>query len=239
MTPLFELHQISVRYGARTVLSISELTINQGEAWALIGPSGAGKSTLLRLLCLLERPTTGQVRYATQSLDRAVPLTIQRQIVLIFQRPLLLDTTVWHNVAYGLKLRGRRDDQLAAATLEQLGLSHLAQARATTLSGGEMQRVAVARALVIRPQVLLLDEPTANLDPQNVALIEQAVGALRRDHGTTLVLATHNLHQARRLTTHAAMLLEGSLIEAGSSHHVLEQPCDAKTRAFVRGDMIY
>jgi tungstate transport system ATP-binding protein len=239
MTPQFELQQVTMRYGTRTVLSVPRLTINTGEAWALIGPSGAGKSTLLRILCLLEQPTSGSVLYASQVLPHTIPLAIQRQIALVFQRPLLLDTTVWRNVAYGLKLRGQRDDQRVAAMLQQLGLQHLAHTRATTLSGGEMQRVAVARALVLRPQVLLLDEPTANLDPGNVALIEQAVVQLRREHGTTIVLATHNLHQARRLATHAAMLLDGMLIETGSVQQLLDQPKDRRTRAFARGEMVY
>jgi tungstate transport system ATP-binding protein len=241
MTPQFELQQITLCYGTRTVLRIPHFVVNRGETWALIGPSGAGKSTLLRVLCLLESPTTGHVRYASQLLNGTIPLHIQRQIALVFQRPLLLDTTVWHNVAYGLKLRGQRDDQRVRvkAMLQQLGLEHLAQARATTLSGGEMQRVAVARALVLRPHVLLLDEPTANLDPQNVALIEQAVAALHHGHGTTVVLATHNLHQARRLARHTVMLLDGALVETGTTEHVLDQPCEARTRAFVRGDMVY
>jgi len=239
MTAVFDLQDVAMRYGARTVLHVPHLTIEQGQAWALLGPSGAGKSTLLRVLCLLETPTMGQVRYRSQVINGAVPLATQRQIVLVFQRPLLLDTTVWHNVAYGLRLRRERDDQLVRQTLDLLGLAPLAHARAGTLSGGEMQRVAVARALVIRPEVLLLDEPTANLDPRNVALIEGAVATLRREHGTTVVIATHNLYQARRLATHAAMLLDGEMIEAGTVEQILDHPRDTRTASFVRGDMVY
>lgn len=239
MTTVFDLQNIAMRYGARTVLHVPRFTINQGEAWALLGPSGAGKSTLLRVLCLLETPTTGQVRYRLHLISGAIPLAVQREIVLVFQRPLLLDATVWHNVAYGLRLRRKRDDRLVRQTLDLLGLAPLAHARAGTLSGGEMQRVAVARALVIRPQVLLLDEPTANLDPRNVALIEGAVATLRREHGTTIVIATHNVYQARRLATHAAMLLDGEMIEAGPVEQILDQPHDKRTASFVRGDMVY
>jgi tungstate transport system ATP-binding protein len=239
MTMAFDLQDVAMRYGARTVLHVPRFTIDQSQAWALIGPSGAGKSTLLRVLCLLEAPTTGTVRYRSHLIDGAVPLATQRQIVLVFQRPLLLDTTVWHNVAYGLRLRNGRDDRLVGQMLDLLGLAPLAHARAGTLSGGEMQRVAVARALVIRPEVLLLDEPTANLDPRNVALIEGAVAALRREHGTTVVIATHNLYQARRLATHAAMLLDGEMIETGQVEQMLDHPRDKRTASFVRGDMVY
>jgi tungstate transport system ATP-binding protein len=239
MTAVFDLQEVAMRYGARTVLHVPHFAIEQGHAWALIGPSGAGKSTLLRVLCLLEAPTTGTVRYRSHLINGAIPLGIQREIALVFQRPLLLDTTVWHNVAYGLRLRNLRDDRLVRQTLDLLGLAPLAHARAGTLSGGEMQRVAVARALVIRPQVLLLDEPTANLDPRNVALIEGAVAALRREHGTTVVIATHNLYQARRLATHAAIIMDGEMIEVGPVEQILNRPRDKRTASFVRGDMVY
>jgi tungstate transport system ATP-binding protein len=239
MTAMFDLQDVVMRYGARTVLHVPHFTIDQAQAWALIGPSGAGKSTLLRVLCLLETPTTGQLSYRSHLTNGAIPLAIRREIVLVFQRPLLLDTTVWHNVTYGLRLRARRDNRLVEQTLDLLGLASLAHARADTLSGGEMQRVAVARALVIRPHVLLLDEPTANLDPRNVALIESAVAALRREHSTTVVIATHNLHQARRLATHAAMLLDGEMIEMGPVEQILDHPHDKRTASFVHGDMVY
>jgi tungstate transport system ATP-binding protein len=239
MTPLLLLRKISQRYGERTVLAIDELAIPAGERLALIGPSGAGKSTLLRLLCLLERPTTGTIAYAGQTIHGTVPLAVQREITLVFQRPLLLDTSVWRNVAFGLRLRGLRDDRRIAELLELLGLQQVAQARARTLSGGEMQRVALARAIVLRPRVLLLDEPTANLDPRNVALMEGAIQALHRDAHTTIVVATHNLHQARRLTDRALMLLDGQMIEEGATEQLLTAASDQRTQAFVKGEMIY
>jgi tungstate transport system ATP-binding protein len=239
MNSLYQLQQITKSYGNRTVLSIDDFTIGAGTRLALIGPSGAGKSTLLRLLCFLEQPTGGRLAYAGQMLGHPVPLTIQRQITLVFQRPLLLDTSVWRNVAFGLRLRGLRDDQRIAELLELLGLQHVAQDRALTLSGGEMQRVALARALVLQPRVLLLDEPTANLDPRNVALMETAIQTLHQDTGSTIIMATHNLHQARRLTDRAAMLLDGHLIEQGLTEHLLSAADDQRTQAFVKGEMIY
>jgi tungstate transport system ATP-binding protein len=240
---LYALERITQRYGARTVLAVEALTIGEGETLALIGPSGAGKSTLLRLLCLLERPSDGALRYAGRIVTRDPPLGLQREITLVFQRPLLLDASVRRNIGYGLRLRGRRDERLVDQLIARLGLEQVAQARARTLSGGEMQRVALARAIVLRPRVLLLDEPTANLDPQNVALIEAAIDELHREHGSTIVLATHNVHQARRLTTRTAMLLDGRLIEAGPTARLLHpegtQATERQTRAFINGAMVY
>ncbi len=237
--PLFALRDVTVRYGGRTVLAVGSLEIAAGETLALVGPSGAGKSTLLRLLGLLEAPTAGTLRYAGRAVAMPPPLALQREVTLVFQRPLMLDTSVRGNVAYGLRVRGARDDGLVEAALTQVGLDHLAEARARSLSGGEMQRVALARALVLRPRVLLLDEPAANLDPRNVAIIEAAVQTLHRAHGTTVVLATHNLHQARRLAARTAVLLDGALVEIGPTAEVLERPRDAAARAFVRGEMVY
>lgn len=240
MSALYELEQVTVRYGARTVLAIDALTIAPGEFLAVVGPSGAGKSTLLRLLCFLERPTSGILRYDGQAWHEPPPLDVRRQVTLVFQRPLLLDATVEQNLAYGLRLRGQPARERVAAALDQLGLTHLARARARTLSGGELQRVALGRALVLRPRVLLLDEPTANLDPRNVAVIEQAVTALHREHGTTVVLVTHHLHQARRLAARTAVLLDGQLVEVGPTATLLSgQSADWRTRAFVSGEMVY
>ncbi|HEX6291714.1 MAG TPA: ATP-binding cassette domain-containing protein [Herpetosiphonaceae bacterium] len=239
MEPLYHLQHVTKRYGARTVLAIDDLTIEAGERLALIGPSGAGKSTLLRLLCFLEPLTSGRLACDGQAYKDTIPLAVQREITLVFQRPLLLDTSVWQNVAFGLRVRGQRDDRRVAALLELLGLEQVAHARALTLSGGEMQRVALARALVFRPRVLLLDEPTANLDPRNVALMEAAITALHCEHGSTIVVATHNLHQARRLTARAVMLLDGQMIEQGPTERLLTVATDQRTSAFVKGEMIY
>ncbi len=238
MNPLYQLQGITKQYGERTVLALNHLAINEGETVALIGPSGAGKSTLLRLLCLLEPPTTGTICYAGRPIIASQRNPVPHEITLVFQRPLLLDTTVRANVAYGLQLRKRRDDQRIEALLDVLGLRELAQARATTLSGGEMQRVALARALLIQPRVLLLDEPTANLDPANVTLMEQAIKALQNE-GSTVIVATHNLHQARRLTQRAIFLWQGQLIEDGPTEQMLHAARDARTRAFVSGELIY
>jgi tungstate transport system ATP-binding protein len=242
LTALYSLCQVTVRYAARTVLAIDELDIMRGEILAVVGPSGAGKSTLLRLLNFLQPPTSGEVYFedALYSANCAVSMAIRRRVTTVFQRPVLLRRTVEANVAYGLRLRGaRRSEADIRATLAAVGLAELAQQPARTLSGGEAQRVALARAMVLRPAALLLDEPTANLDPYNVGLIEQIVVGLNREHGTTIVLVTHNIHQARRLAHRVLFLLEGRAVEVADTHTFFESPADPRTGAFVRGEMVY
>jgi tungstate transport system ATP-binding protein len=143
-------------------------------------------------------------------------------------------------VKFGLYLRGlRRSAQRIQEALDQVGLRTMAKRRARTLSGGEAQRVALARAMVLEPDVLLLDEPTANLDPYNVGLIEDIVRTLNEEQGTTLVVVTHNVFQARRLADRVALLLEGQIVERAGVEDFFESPRDPRTAAFVRGEMTY
>ena len=241
-TPLFRLQGVTRRYGSRQVLNVDHLEIRQNEILALVGPSGAGKSTLLRLLNFLEPPTQGTIHFLGDEIgpDRQPSLDLRRRVTTVFQRPVLLRRTVYQNVRYGLQLRGWRDrEERIGQVLEQVGLADLAQAQARTLSGGEAQRVALARAMVLQPDVLLMDEPTANLDPYNVGLIERIVAQLNREAGVTLVLVTHNIFQARRLAHRVALMLEGRIVEVADVQDFFERPADPRTAAFVRGEMVY
>jgi tungstate transport system ATP-binding protein len=223
-------------------LQIDRLDIRRGEIFALVGPSGAGKSTLLRLLNFLEPPTSGSIQFLDTPFGpyQEMSLELRRRVTTVFQRPVLLNRSVWDNVSYGLRLRGQRNaNRQISSTLQQVGLGDLADQRARTLSGGEAQRVALARAMVLQPEALLLDEPTANLDPYNVGLIEEIVRAQNREHGTTLVLVTHNVFQARRLAQRVALMLEGRLIEVADVEKFFQTPDDPRTRAFVRGEIVY
>jgi len=236
--PAFELSGLRHRYGARTVLNIPRLSIPRGETLGVIGPSGAGKSTLLRLLQGLERPSEGTIEMDGARMPHPLPLPVARRITTVFQRPLMLDRTVRDNVLFGLRVRGRSDRGPAGPLLERLGLAHLATAPARRLSGGEAQRVALARAMAIEPDVLLLDEPAANLDPANVARVE----AFIRDaqgRGTTIVLVTHNTHEARRLSHRTLLLIEGCVVETGPTAAFFETPAEASTRAFLAGELVY
>ena len=240
--PVYQIRELTKSYNNRQVLRISYLDILPGEVFALVGPSGAGKSTLLRLLNFLEEPTSGSLAFLGKHFQSGgeMSLELRRRVTTVFQRPMLLNRSVWDNVSFGLRLRGKRNGkQVIRETLEQVGLEDLAGQRARTLSGGEAQRVALARAMVLQPDVLLLDEPTANLDPYNVGLIEQIVRDLNRYKKTTIVLVTHNIFQAKRLADRIGFVLGGEMIEVAEASMFFENAQDARTAAFVRGDMIY
>ncbi|HWR65241.1 MAG TPA: phosphate ABC transporter ATP-binding protein [Bellilinea sp.] len=241
MAPIYELSRVTRLYGSRRVVNIEALEIHPGEILAVVGPSGAGKSTLLRLLNFLEAPDGGIVRFHQQAMDYFhVPLQIQRSVTTVFQNPALLTASVVANLQFGLRLRGLKDGRKEVSQiLDQLGLTHLKQAPADTLSGGEAQRVALARALVLNPEVLLLDEPTANLDPYNVELIESVIRELNSSHQVTMVLVTHNVFQARRLADRVALMLNGEIIEIADTQTFFEKPQDGRTHAFTRGEMVW
>ena len=237
---IYRLEKLTKSYEGRLVCQIDGLEVRRGEVFCIMGPSGAGKSTLLRLLHLLEPPTSGRIYFLGQAIDSyPPPLEVRRRITMVFQEPLLLSTTVEGNVAYGLRVRrnGPVPTRVRQA-LELVGLGHLSRARAPTLSGGERQRVALARALAVEPDVILLDEPTANLDPYNVTVIEQLIARVNRE-GATVVMVTHNVFQARRLCHRAALMLEGKLVEIGEKEEIFTRPGDPRTAAFVQGEMVY
>ncbi|MHB1317838.1 MAG: ABC transporter ATP-binding protein [Anaerolineae bacterium] len=239
---IYRLQNVTKSYDKHQVVSIDELSVPRGDILAIVGPSGAGKSTLLRLLNFVEAPTSGTVQFCGGSYGPAdtVPLAERRRVTTVFQRPLLLKQSVQANVAYGLRLRGQRDvHEEVSAALKRVGLERLARQKATTLSGGEGQRVALARAMALHTDVLLLDEPTANLDPYNVGAIESIVAEINGDRGTTVILVTHNVFQARRLAHRVGLMLDGELIEVSTVDAFFEAPADPRTAAFARGEMIY
>ncbi len=240
MEPIFSLQHVKKRYDGRLVVDLDRLDVAGGEILAIVGPSGAGKSTLLRLLNFLEFADEGQVSYRGSAAGPGMELGLRRQVTTVFQRPALLHASVEENIAYGLRLRGGDGVRSKVAeALERMGLSHLRRAAGRTLSGGEAQRVALARALVLEPRVLLLDEPTANLDPYNISLIEAVVRQTNQERHTTVVLVTHNIFQARRLASRVGLLLNGRLVELADTHAFFEHPRDTRTQAFVNGEMVY
>jgi tungstate transport system ATP-binding protein len=239
----YRLSGLRKAYGDRVVLDIREMSIREGELLVVLGPSGAGKSTLLRMLHYLEAPTAGVIAYS-QSHEILypggwpVPLSIRRRIGMVFQRPELIEGSVNENVSLGLRYRGKTDPAAVAAALDQVGIRHLAEAPVHTLSGGELQRTAIARILAYHPDTVLFDEPTANLDPANVAIVEEII---RRMHalGTTIVLVTHNVFQARRLADRVAFLLGGELVETTEKEKFFTSPSDQRSKAFITGEIIF
>lgn len=238
---IYHLVELEKMYNGRTVLDVQSLTIRQGEILGLVGPSGAGKSTLLRLLAFLEPSSKGQLYFRERLCDGEWPqLEERRKITMVFQDPHLLRRSVYDNVAYGLGLRGSKNGhEMVDAMINQLGLSDLAHAQARTLSGGEAQRVALARSLVLEPDVLLLDEPTSNLDPYNIKLIEEMIVRVNREQAMTIIMVTHNVFQARRLADRVGLLLGGKLVEVSDTADFFENPQRSETAAFVKGDIVY
>jgi tungstate transport system ATP-binding protein len=238
---LYHMENVGKEYDGRAVLLIDRLDIREGEILGLVGPTGAGKSTLLRLLAFLEDSTVGRIHYRGQPRnDATLPLALRREISMVFQQPLLSGDSVQANVEQGLRLRGIRDAAgRVNRLLERTGMTRLAKRSARRLSGGETQLVAIARALAVEPRVLLLDEPTAHLDPARVGLVEDILKEFHTRFQATLVIATHNLFQARRLADRVALLLDGRLVEIADTATFFTNPRDDRTRAFVEGKMVY
>ncbi|NLX49367.1 MAG: ABC transporter ATP-binding protein [Methanospirillum sp.] len=224
--------------GEKTVLDGIGLEVTRGEAFGLIGPSGGGKSSLIRIMDLLEPPTRGRLWIdGEEVLPGSTDVTgMRRRMAMVFQRPVAFRMNVLENVAYGLALRGvPRPERRArvADALETVGLAGFEERRASTLSGGELQRISIARCLVTDPEVLFLDEPTANLDPLSTGVIEEVIAGLRRDRGITVVLTTHDLGQGQRLCDRLAVLAGGRLVQTGTPLEVFYRPMSIDVAQFV------
>jgi tungstate transport system ATP-binding protein len=212
-----ELRNVTHCYDGKMVLDIPHLSIQRGKIYGVVGPNGSGKTTLLSIMNLLIQPTTGQVFFEGKPVtyQNNSRLEIQRSMAMTLQTPYLFNTTVEGNVAYGLRARGIPKKKRAAMiedAIGRVGLRGLAKRKAGGLSGGEAQLVAVARALVIEPKILFLDEPTANVDVGHIRQLEEVIGAINGNRGTTIVLTTHNLPQAYRLAHHVFPIFEARLV---------------------------
>jgi len=234
--PVVALHGIRVVRSGRTVLDVPELAVDAGQVLAVIGPNGAGKSTLLRVMGLLEAPTAGSVRFQGEHVSPADGLAIRRRMASVFQDPLLTDATVGDNVGLGLRFRGMGAERAAPRVTEwlgQLGIAHLAGRQARTLSGGEAQRTALARALVLEPELLLLDEPFSALDqPTRETLLDDLARILRRERMTT-VLVTHDRAEAMALGDRVGVLMEGRLEQLDDAAVVFRAPASEDVARFV------
>lgn len=220
----------------RRLIDNVDLTLSRGMCTAIAGPNGAGKSLLLRLLHGLLRPTAGQVLWAGRPMDDRV----RHRQAMVFQRPVLLRRSAVANIVYALKrhgVRGAVAHEQAVRALAGAGLGHVAHAPARVLSGGEQQRLAVARAMALSPEILFLDEPTASLDPASTLAVEQLIREARAA-GTKVVLVTHDLGQARRLADEVIFLHRGRVVEHGSAAEFFANPQSREGRAFVEGRLV-
>lgn len=243
MGNILALKDIRKSYDSRDVLDVKSLNLEKGRITALVGPSGSGKSTLLKIINGIESPCGGTMEFEGEPIifGKTIPLETRRKMVLVFQKSVLFNTTVYENIAYGLKIRGVNKALIpdkVTRILDLIGLKDKAHRKALTLSGGEAQRVAVARALVMEPRLLLLDEPTSDLDPSNVAMIEKLIRHARDSIHASVVVVTHNMHQAKRLADHIIFIMDGQIVESGSPEKLFSEPDQALTRAFINGEMI-
>ena len=217
----------SLRIGAIDVVRDLTLMFGAGAPTVLLGPNGSGKSTLIRLAMGLVAPTSGHVTWG----GRAVP---GERLAMVFQRPVMLRRTAAANVAYALR---RRNDKRVTELLAQVGLSSLADRPARKLSGGEQQRLALARALARDPEILFLDEPTASLDPAAAKSVEDIVRAIAAT-GVKIVMATHDIGQARRLAGDIVFLARVRLIERADAAQFFNAPATSEAGAFLRGELV-
>jgi molybdopterin-binding protein len=219
MTITAELKNITKVFGNKTVLDRINLQIYEGEILALLGPNGSGKTTLLKILAFIENPTSGEVKFQGEAVSFKNTEKIRMQSTLVFQKTTLFDTSVYNNIAYGLKVRkipkDARNEEIKKM-LKLVKLEGFEKRPVRKLSGGEQQRVAIARALVLKTKLLLLDEPTANLDPKNASIVEEVIATLNREHKITIVMATHNMFQAKTLPKRIALMSDGKITEVGT-----------------------
>lgn len=230
MKPVFELQGAAVSFGAVTALRGISLRVMPGERVALVGANGCGKSTLLRLLHGLLEPGAGQVRRPPR-----------QRLAMLFQRPWMLRASAANNVALGLWLAGmswRAARRAAGTALDRVGIADLARRNARTLSGGQQQRLALARAWALQPQALLLDEPTASLDPGAKREVEALIAEFGAQPGVSLVFASHNLGQVKRLATRVIYLERGRLIADLPVHDFFHGPLPEEARLFVQGELV-
>jgi tungstate transport system ATP-binding protein len=229
-----KLRDVTFAAGGRTILDRVSAQIDGGARTVILGANGAGKSVLMRICHGLLQPTAGTVQWS-EAEARGRP----RRQAMVFQRPVMLRRSALANVEYALKAAGiARAERRARAlqALEQVGLVLLAERPARVLSGGEQQRLALARAWALRPEVLFLDEPTANLDPSATREVEAIIGAIHRA-GAKIVMTTHNLGQARRLGDEVLFLHQGRLAERSPVERFFSQPASAEAQAFIKGEL--
>ncbi len=237
MNALITIQDLLIQRNGRNTLEVNALEVDRGETLAVVGPNGAGKSTLLLALARLLKPVRGEIIYDGRSLVQMNELEYRRRISFVFQAPLLMDMTVEQNVGLGLKFRGASKEEIRARVgkwMEQLGIASLSKRRAGQLSGGEAQRVSIARAFVLEPELLLLDEPFAALDPPTHAkLLEDLANILKQDHRTA-VFVTHNLNEAAKLSHRIAVIVGGRLHQVGRAQQIKAHPADEAVEAFLQ-----
>jgi tungstate transport system ATP-binding protein len=234
---MIQIRDLLIQRGGRNTLEVDSLDIARGETLTVVGPNGAGKSTLLLALAHLLAPSRGDILFNGKSITAWNDLEYRRKISFVFQAPLLMDMSVEQNVALGLKFRGVSKEETRERTvkwMQALGIESLSKRKASQLSGGEAQRVSLARAFVLDPELLLLDEPFSALDPPTrVKLQDDLIAILAEDHRTA-VFVTHNLNEAAKLSHRVAVVVGGVLRQVGTVREIKMHPADEAVEAFLQ-----
>jgi tungstate transport system ATP-binding protein len=244
LNDLLRTEDLTREYETKTAVSDVSMSVNVGDIVGIMGPSGSGKSTLFRLINLLERPTKGRIFFDGEEISYSRPdvYLIRRKMALVLQKPAAMNRSVFNNVAYGLELRQLEKEEIQKRVddyLERLGLTESKLRNARSLSGGEMQRMCFARSVIVEPRLILLDEFTANLDPQNISILERAVRDFVKQEGRAAIIITHNPFQAKRICNRSALMMNGKLVEIGETWKIFNDPVDERTRSFVSGEMVF
>lgn len=237
MSFILEVENLRIQRGGVQVLELPSFSINPEEKIAVVGPNGAGKSSmLLGLACLIER-ASGRICFQGTEVSQATEIAYRRRIAVVFQEPLLFDTTVIDNVAEGLRIRGKgrkESRDVARDSLELFKIAHLSERSAHKLSGGEAQRVSLARAFAVRPELLLMDEPFSSLDlPTRIALAED-LGRILHESGTAAIIATHDRIEAFHIVDRLVVIDCGKIVQEGTPKEVMMQPANNFMAAFRR-----
>jgi tungstate transport system ATP-binding protein len=226
------------RREGQDILKHINLRVERGEVLALIGPTGAGKTTLLRLIDMLDMPAAGKLFFddVDMTSSEKVRLEARRRLAFVLQKPVVFNLSVYDNIAYGLRWRGtgrRQIHEKVNGIMEIVGLTEYRNRNARTLSGGEVQRVAIARAMATRPEVLLLDEPTANLDPVSASRIEKLIAGIIKNDAITVIMATHDMAQGQRLADRISVLVNGEIVQSGGAREIFTSPRNREVAEFV------
>jgi len=233
-----QLKNIEKSYGSVKALEAINLEIVGGKTIALLGINGAGKTTLLRIIAGLEKQDKGSIFLEGKETNGR---ELRQIATLVFQKTAMFSRSVYDNLAYGLKIRGKKDSEIReeiARALHAVGLRNFEKRKAKKTSGGEQQRIALARAFLLNPRILLLDEPTANLDPNSATIIERAIMS-RTKEKSIIMLATHNLSQAKRVANEVMHIYDGKIVEIADPEEFFNNPQSEITRRFINGELDY
>ncbi len=239
---LVQFSEITKKHGDMLILKNVNLEVFKKEILSIVGPNGSGKTTLLKIMSGIDNSYSGKVCWEGAEITEDREDFLRAKSTMVFQKTIVFNTTVYNNVAYSLRQKGHHGSELNRKVREALrtvDLQGFENRSAKKLSGGEQQRLSLARALALEPELLLLDEPTANLDPKNVSVIEDVITNFNHEHGATTIIATHNLFQVERLSSRVAVMMDGILTKPGLTEDILRSPNPAYSASFARFENVF